>query len=205
MPQVLSSIPQQKSPHSLGNKIARMTWEIVYVLLFRPSPRFAHIWRNMLLRLFGGKLHPTARVYPRARCWGPWNLTMAEHSCIGHDVDIYSVEKITIGANSTVSQYSYLCAATHDHQDPDHPLIPKPIVIGKRCWIAADVFVGPGLTIWDGTVVGARSSVFSDLPEWFISTVTPAKAVSKREIKRNEQQISGGLGDCDDWRNDHCS
>lgn len=123
---------------------------------------------------------------------------MAEHSCIGDDVDIYSVAKITIGANSTVSQYSYLCAATHDHQDPDHPLVPKPIVIGERCWIAADVFVGPGVTIGDGTVVGARSSVFNDLPEWVIATGTPAKTAGKREIKSSEPLISEGKGDCDD-------
>lgn len=110
---------------------------------------------------------------------------MAEHSCIGNDVDIYSVAKITIGANSTVSQYSYLCAATHDHEDPVHPLIPKPIVIGERCWIAADVFVGPGVTIADGTVVGARSSVFNDLPEWVIATGTPAKPVGKRNLEEH--------------------
>ena len=177
-----TSIPQQQSPHGLGNKSARMIWGMVYILLFRPSPRFAHRWRNMLLRMFGASLHPTARVYPRARCWGPWNLTMAKHSCIGDDVDIYCVENITIGENSTVSQYSYLCAATHNHEDPIHPLVPKPIVIGEQCWIAADVFVGPGVTIGNGTVVGARSSVFSNLPEWIIATGTPAKEVSKRKL-----------------------
>ena len=192
----------RQSPHGLANRFARLAWGIVYTVAFRPSLRNLHRWRNWLLRLFGADLHPTARVYPRARCWGPWNLSMAENSCIGNDVDIYCVAKITIGANSTVSQYSYLCAATHDHQHPDHPLMPKPIVIGERCWIAADVFVGPGVTIGDGTVVGARSSVFSDLPEWVIATGTPAKAVSKREIREqssdSDSSTSGGKGDCDD-------
>ena len=57
-----------------------------------------------------------------------------------------------------------------------------PIVIGKRAWLAADVFVGPGATIGDGTVVGARSSVFSDLPAWVLAAGTPAKPLRPRKL-----------------------
>ena len=48
---------------------------------------------------------------------------MDQHACIGNDVDIYCAAPITIGAYSTVSQYSYLCAATHDFEDVDHPVV----------------------------------------------------------------------------------
>ncbi len=173
----------EHSPHGLSNRLGRALWGLVWALLFRPSPRSFHRWRNALLRLFGAKLHPTARVYPRVRVWAPWNLIMAEHACLGDDVDCYCVATISIGASTTVSQYGYLCAATHDYQDPEHPLRPEPITIGARCWIAADVFVGPGVTIADGTVVGARSSVFGDLPEWVVAMGTPAKPVGKREYR----------------------
>ncbi|MEE9131546.1 MAG: hypothetical protein V3T84_16140 [Phycisphaerales bacterium] len=175
--------PIRHSPFSLGNRLARASWAVVYVLLFRPSPRPMHRWRNWLLRLFGATLHPTAQVYSRARCWAPWNLTMGQHACIGNDVDIYCAAPITIGAYSTVSQYSYLCAATHDFEDVHHPVEAKPIVIGTRCWIAADVFVGPGVTIDDGTVVGARSAVFKDLPAWVVAIGTPAKPVRERGLR----------------------
>ncbi len=158
-------------------------WGVAYVVLFRPSPRNLHRWRNWLLRRFGAHLHPTARVYPRARCWAPWRLTMDEHACIGDDVDVYCVAPIRIGAHSTVSQYSYLCAATHDFERLEHPLVTAPIVIGERCWIAADVFVGPGVTIGDGTVVGARSAVFKDLPAWVVATGTPARPTRKRQLQ----------------------
>ncbi len=176
----------EHSPHGLGNRFGRAAWGLVYVLLFRPSPRILHGWRNLLLRLFGAKLHRTARVYPRVRVWAPWNLTMADHSCLGDDVDCYCVAPVTIGASTTVSQYCYLCAATHDHEDPEHPLVPKPITIGARCWLAADVFVAPGVTIADGTVVGARSAVFSDLPEWVMAMGTPAKPVGERVLKESQ-------------------
>ncbi|HWB19062.1 MAG TPA: hypothetical protein VG711_02090 [Phycisphaerales bacterium] len=162
--------------------MARALWGIVYVILFRPSPRNLHFWRNWLLRLFGAKIDRTARVYPRARIWAPWNLVMGKFACIADDVDVYCTLPISIGDYSTVSQYSYLCGATHDFEDVTHPLVPKPITIGRRAWVAADVFVAPGVTIGDGTVVGARSSVFKDLPAWVIATGTPAKAVRPRGI-----------------------
>lgn len=177
----------EASPHGLGNRAGRAAWGLVYVLLFRTSPRAMHRWRNLLLRLFAAKLHRTSRVYPRARVWAPWNLAMAEHSCLGDDVDCYCVAPVTIGASTTVSQYGYLCAATHDHRDPTHPLIPKPITIGSRCWLAADVFVGPGVTIGDGTVVGARSSVFKDLPAWVVAMGTPAQPVGERTMYDQDQ------------------
>ena len=187
--------PVRRSPFSLGNRLTRASWAIVYVLLFRPSPRPMHRWRNWLLRLFGAKLHRTARVYSRARCWAPSNLTMGECACIGDDVDVYCAAPIEIGAYSTVSQYSYLCAATHDFEQLDHPLVMAPIVIGERCWIAADVFIGPGVRIGDGTVVGARSSVFSDLPEWVVATGTPAKPMRDRGLRPEDFDRTAAEGE----------
>ena len=43
--------------------------------------------------------------------------------------------------------------------------------------------VGPGVTIGDGTVVGARSAVFKDLPAWVVAIGTPAKPVRARGLR----------------------
>lgn len=173
---------ENESTHSMGNRLARMIWGLVWLTLFRTSPRCCHLWRNLLLRIFGADLHRTARVYPRARIWLPSHLTMAAHACIGDDVEVYCVKRITIGTCSTISQYTFLCGASHDFEDAKHPLVPAPITIGDHCWIAADVFVGPGITIGDGTVVGARSSVFKDLPSWKIAVGTPAAVIRDRKL-----------------------
>ena len=175
-------IQNRHSPHSRGSRVTRAIWNVAYVLLFCPSPRICHRWRNWLLRLFGAKLHPTAQVYPRARIFLPCQLIMGKYSCVADDVEVYCPRPITIGDYSTVSQHSYLCGATHDYKDVKHPLIPMPITIGRRCWVAADVFVAPGVTIGDGTVVGARSSVFKDLSAWVVASGTPAAVIRKREL-----------------------
>jgi putative colanic acid biosynthesis acetyltransferase WcaF len=173
----------RRSAHGPGNQLGRALWGVVQATLFRLSPRPLHGWRRMLLRLFGARLGPGARVYPRARIWAPWNLTMAAGSTIGDDVEVYCVAPIAIGAGTTVSQFSNLCAATHDFEDPAFALVPRAIRIGSNCWIAADVFVGPGVTIGDGAVVGARSGVFGDLPPWVVAAGTPARPIRPRTMK----------------------
>ncbi|RMH26364.1 MAG: putative colanic acid biosynthesis acetyltransferase [Planctomycetota bacterium] len=180
------------SPHGLGNRVARVAWGLVQGSLFRWSPRIAHRWRNLLLRAFGADVHPTARVYPRARIWGPWNLTMGPYATIADDVDCYCVAKVTLGERAIVSQYSYLCGATHDFERPSRPLTPKPITIGAGAWVAADVFVAPGVTIGQDTVVGARSSVFSDLPARSVCFGTPARVIRERVIRDEHADGEGG-------------
>lgn len=107
---------------------------------------------------------------------------MGEGACIADDVDVYCVAPITLGRFATVSQYSYLCAASHDLEDVHHPLTTAPITIEDRAWVAADVFIAPGVTIHAGAVVGARSAVFDDLPEWTVCAGTPAKPIRPRNL-----------------------
>lgn len=182
-PQQLST-ESKPHPHSVSNRAVRVLWGLVQATLFRFSPRPLYPWRAMLVRLFGADVPMSARIGPRAIIWGPWNLTMGERATIADGVDCYCVARVTIGARSTVSQYTYLCAATHDFEDPSFMLQPKPITIGSDCWVAADVFVGPGVTIGDGAVVGARSGVFTDLPAWKVCSGTPAKPVKDRVLRR---------------------
>jgi putative colanic acid biosynthesis acetyltransferase WcaF len=182
MPRGSHIMPEITSPHSRGNRLARIAWGGVQATLFRLSPRPLYRWRNWLLRLFGARLDRTARVLPRARIWAPWNLRMGAYACIADDVDVYCVAPISIGDYAVVSQYSYLCAASHDFEDVRHLLTAAPIVIGRRCWLAADVFVGPGVNVGEGTLVGARSSVFGDLPAWSVAAGTPAKVVRQRRL-----------------------
>lgn len=165
---------------SLRNKVGRVAWNIVWFLLFRPTPRPFHAWRCMLLSMFGAKLGKSVHPYPSARIWAPWNLEMGDHSCLSEQVDCYCVDKIRIGAHATVSQYSFLCTASHDYTDKSMPLVSAPISIGKYAWVTADVFIAPGVKIGEGAVIGARSSVFTDVEPWVVVAGNPAAPVKKR-------------------------
>lgn len=173
-------------PLNTSNKFARALWNVVWLMLYRPSPILLHGWRRLLLRSFGARVGAGAHPYPSARVWAPWNLVMGEHSCLSHQVDCYCVDKIRIGAYATVSQYSFLCTASHDYTDLNMPLVSAPLSIGDRAWITADVFVAPGVSIGEGAVVLARSSVFHDVEPWMVVAGNPAKPVKPRVLNNDK-------------------
>ena len=172
-----------KSEFSLSNKTMRFLWGLVWMLLFRPTPRPLHAWRCLLLGLFGARIGKGVLVYQSVRIWAPWNLELADGSCLGDFVDCYSVDRVTLGRGAIVSQYSYLCTATHDFTQHSRPLVTRPIHIGADAWVTADVFIGPGVTVGEGAVVGAKSSVVKDVPAWTIVAGCPAVAVGNRVMK----------------------
>lgn len=172
------------SPYSTKNRIKRMLWTISWTVLARPFPKsIASGWKRFLLRLFGAKMADTAIVYSSATIFMPWNLEMKDHACIASGVDCYNAAPIIIGVNATVSQRAYLCTASHNISSPHHEQTQQPIIIADRAWIAAEAFVGPGVTIGEGAVVGARAAVFKDVEPWSVVGGNPAKFIKKRIIK----------------------
>jgi putative colanic acid biosynthesis acetyltransferase WcaF len=168
------------SPHSLANKMGRVLWAMVWWLLFRPSPRICFAWRRMLLRCFGARIGRNARISPSVRVWAPWNLTVGDEASIAHEVDCYSVDQITVGSHATVSQYAFLCTASHDVHDPHMRLTHAPITIGDQAWVCARAFVAPGVHIGSGAVAGACAVVTRDIPDWTIVAGNPAREIKRR-------------------------
>lgn len=168
---------------SLKNKLYRFVWNIVWIFLFRTFPtKIFNRWRLFLLALFGAHVHKNSGVYASCKIWAPWNLVLDENAWLGPNVDCYNVAKITVGANSTISQKAYLCSASHDVTDPLNKLISAPIIIQDRAWIGADSFIGMGVTIGKGAVVGATASVFKDVEPWTIVGGNPSKFLKNRVI-----------------------
>lgn len=172
------------SEHSFGNKAARALWSAVWLLLFRPTPRPMRQWRRLLLRVFGARIGKGAKISASAKIWAPWNLEMGECASLSDHVVCYNVGKITLGRSAIVSQYTILCAASHDIRYLDFPLVTKPITIMERAWIGMDSFIGMGVTIGEFAVVGARSTVFKDVEKLAVVGGSPAKFIKQREIIR---------------------
>ena len=158
-------------------------WWMVQSSLFRWSPQFAYAFRACLLRLFGARVGIKTVIRPSVRITYPWKVSIGDYAWIGDNAELYSLGEIDIGAHAVVSQGSYLCAGDHDYTDPSFPIRSHRVVVGAQAWVAADVFVAPGVTIGEGAVIGARSSVFTDMPPGMVCMGYPCRPVKPRLMK----------------------
>ena len=65
----------------------------------------------------------------------------------------------------------------------------RPISIGRNVWIGFDCVVLPGVTIGDGSIVGARSVVTENVPPYTVVAGNPARvirAIEDDEIRQAE-------------------
>lgn len=179
-----SQIPKYKG-FSMKNKLMRMLWRLFELVLFRTSVYpYGRYLRVFLLKRFGAKISWRTIVYPSVRIWAPWNLEIGPRSVLGPGVNCYNPAKIIIGKKVTVSQNSFLCAGGHDVSKIVLPFICDQIVLEDYVWICANSFVKYGVKIGEGAVVGATSSVYSNVAGWDIVGGNPAKFIRKREIER---------------------
>ena len=172
---------QRHSPSfSLTNKLQRVLWGVTWFALCRFTPPPFWAWRRFVLRLFGARIGAGARVYGSVKIWLPANLELGDGVLIGREVNCYNQGRITIDRDVVVSQNASLCASTHDINDPSFPLLVRPIRIRAHAWIAAEAFVGPGVTVGEGAVLGARGVAMRDLEEWAFHSGNPAVMLKPR-------------------------
>ena len=167
----------------LANRLRRALWQLVWLVLARWTPPPLHRWRVLVLRLFGARIGAGCRIYASTRVWDPANLELGANVLIGPEAIIYNQGRIAIGADSVISQRAHLCASSHQIGDRYFQLVLKPIAIGANCWIAAEAFVGPGVSMAGGAVLGARGALFEDAEGYTVYRGNPAVAVATRRFE----------------------
>lgn len=64
----------------------------------------------------------------------------------------------------------------------------KPIIIEDKVWIGINCIILKGVTIGEGSVIGAGSVVTKDVPAWTVVAGNPARVCKKIEIPSKEIQ-----------------
>lgn len=170
--------------YSRSEMLLRVLWSVGrWVFMFSPRPAFA--FRAWWLRLFGATVGRDVHIYPSANIYMPWNLVVGNESAIGENVLIYNLGKVEIGDRATVSHRAHLCAGTHDYECASLPLLKLPILVGNQAWVCADAFIGPGVVLGEGCVIGARAVVTKDAPAWTVLAGNPARTVKKRVMREH--------------------
>ena len=169
---------------SLTNRLTRVVWGMAWLVFARFTPPPLHGWRAFVLRCFGARVGRGARVYGSARIWLPANLELGEGVLIGPGARLYNQGHIRIGAHSVISQRAHICASSHDVRDPYFQLVLRPVTIGAGCWVAAEAFVGPGVSMGNRSVLAARGVLFGNAEADGIYAGNPAQFLKPRDLRQ---------------------
>jgi len=115
---------------------------------------------------------------------------MGFESTLADNVDCYSVDRVEIGDQVTVSQGAMICTASHDITDPARSLVTKPIILEDGSWIFARAFIGPGVTVGVGAVVAAGAVVVRSVGPWSVVGGNPAKFIKHRVLRKGHGLVS---------------
>ena len=135
-----------------ASKLNEVLWWIVRSLLFAPWFPIPSAIKVAALRIFGAKVGRGVVIRSRVNITFPWRLSIGDHVWIGDEVLILSLAPVTIDSHVCISQRAFLCTGSHKFRSEHFNLVTKPIVIGEGCWITANVFVGPGVTLGSNTM-----------------------------------------------------
>ena len=138
----------------LTHRLFRLAWQLTWLILAAWTPPPMTAWRRAVLRAFGARLAAKTEVRSSARVWYPPNLTMDACSMIGPGAICYNMAPVRIGQRTVVSQRAHLCTGSHDVSDPFFQLVVRGITLEDDVWVAAEAFVGPGVTARQGAILG---------------------------------------------------
>ncbi|WP_193212267.1 WcaF family extracellular polysaccharide biosynthesis acetyltransferase [Luteolibacter marinus] len=139
-------------------------WWLVRSLLFAAWFPVPSALKVAALRAFGAKIGNRVVIRSRVNITFPWRFECGDHVWIGDEVGILSLERVKIGTNACLSQRAYLCTGSHDFSKETFDLITRPIEIGDGCWVGAHAFVGPGVTMGEGSRCMAGAVVVKNVP-----------------------------------------
>lgn len=106
-------------------------------------------------------------------------------------VHITATSSVIIGNDVLMASKIYISDTLHGSYAADsndsHPAVPpaerplssKHVIIGDRVWLGEFVSVLPGVTIGEGTIVGANSVVSKSLPANVIAVGAPARPIKR--------------------------
>lgn len=127
-------------------------------------------------------------AYPRNN---ETTLIIGEGFQMNDYVHITAMEKVLIGNNVLLASKIYISDCSHgsyagDENDSNPESAPlkrtmfsKPVIIEDNVWLGEFVSVLPGVTIGNGSIIGANSVVSKNIPANTIAVGSPAKPIKK--------------------------
>ncbi len=116
----------------------------------------------------------------------PGIFTIGSHCLVqAYGVMNMGAGRITIGDHVIMGQMVTIHVGDHIFEDrtrriDEQGVVHQGVVIGDDCWIGAKVAVLDGVTIGQGSVIGAGSVVTRSIPPYCVAVGNPARVIRER-------------------------
>jgi acetyltransferase-like isoleucine patch superfamily enzyme len=103
---------------------------------------------------------------------------LGDRTIVLQNTNINPTKPVVIGDDSGIGGHCLIFShGAWLNQLDGYPVTYEPVTIGKSVWLPWRVFVMPGSTIGDGSVIGANSLVSGEIPPYSLAVGTPAKVI----------------------------
>jgi acetyltransferase-like isoleucine patch superfamily enzyme len=109
-------------------------------------------------------------------------LRIGDDVGINHGTEIEAWHDVRIGNNTMLAPYVSIIDHDRHEIEPGAQMYRGPVVIGNNVWLCRNVCVMSGVTIGDGSVIGANSVVTKDIPAGVFAAGLPAKVIRQLDL-----------------------
>ena len=136
--------------------------------------------RLLLMELWGHDIPESVGLFPPFYTDCGKNTWIGERTFINMGCKFQDQGGIHIGDDCLIGHNATLCTINHDlNPDRRGDMTFKPIHIGNKVWLGANVTILQGVTIGDGAVVAAGAVVTKDVAPYTIVGGIPARFLKK--------------------------
>jgi maltose O-acetyltransferase len=136
--------------------------------------------REQLLRELLGKVGKHPVIEPPFRCDYGCHIQVGDNLFANFGCIILDCHRVEIGDDVFIAPNVQILAATHP-LDPETRAsgreLARPVLIESRVWIGAGAILCPGVSIGEGSVIGAGSVVLRDVPARVLAAGNPARVI----------------------------
>lgn len=144
--------------------------------------------RNEILKKLLGTWNPEVRIEPQFHCDCGLNIHFQGSALLNYNCSLLDTSPIHIGDGVMIAPGVCITCAGHSidsEQRINGVRVSAPIVIEDKVWIGANAVVIGGVTIGEGSVIGAGSVVTRDIPAGVVATGSPCRVI--REISQKDK------------------
>ncbi len=133
---------------------------------------------KLFFKITGKPVDETLVLFPPFYTDCGKNITVGKNVFIGTCCYFQDQGGVVIGDNVLVGHNTTFATLNHCYEPENRSsMIPKPIVVGDRVWIGANVTILPGVTIGKNAVIAAGAVVTKDVPDDSVVAGVPARVI----------------------------